>query len=148
MVNTKGLKMNRRRSGRAFTLIELLLVLVILAVLAAVVVPKFTGRAEDAKRKGTIADIAGLKTALNTFEADNSRYPNSEEGLQALVSAPPDLKDTWKGPYVEKVPTDKWGNPYIYRFPGLDEPNSYDLLSVGTDKQENTADDITKFTEK
>src|SRR5436305_6963284 len=105
----------RSAAAAGFTLIELLLVLVILAVLAAVVVPKFTGRQEDAKRKGTIADISGLKTALNVFESDNGRYPTGDEGLQALVAMPPDLKDSWKGPYVEKVPVDKWGNPYIYR---------------------------------
>ena len=77
--------MSRRHIRRAFTLIELLLVLVILAVLAAVVVPRLTGRVEDAKIGGTISDISNIKVALGIFETDMGRFPTGEEGLQALV---------------------------------------------------------------
>jgi len=138
----------RRSAPRGFTLIELLLVLVILAVLAAVVIPNVAGRGEQAKRQATITDIAGLKGALNAFEVDNSRYPSNEEGLAALVQAPNDLQASWKGPYLQNLPTDKYGNAYIYRYPGTLNPSSFDLVSMGKDGQEGTDDDITQFTEK
>jgi len=138
----------RRSAPRGFTLIELLLVLVILAVLAAVVIPNVAGRGEQAKRQATITNIAGLKGALNAFEVDNSRYPSNEEGLAALVQAPNDLQASWKGPYLQNLPTDKYGNAYIYRYPGTLNPSSFDLVSMGKDGQEGTDDDITQFTEK
>lgn len=138
-----------RRALRGFTLIELLLVLVILAVLAAVVIPNVAGYGEKAKRQGTIADIASFKSALSAFEVDNSRFPTSEEGLSALVTAPPDLSATWKpGGYLQSLPNDKWGNAYIYRFPGTINTQSYDIVSVGKDGQENTEDDINQYTER
>src|SRR2546423_14979580 len=105
---------NRRSSAAAFTLIELLLVLVILAVLAAVVVPKFTHRSEEAKVAAAKADIAAFDVALDAYEIDNSRFPSSEEGLNALVQAPSSAA-SWKGPYIKRAVTnDPWGNPYIY----------------------------------
>jgi general secretion pathway protein G len=140
--------MTRSHARRAFTLIELLLVLVILAVLAAVVVPKLAGRVEDAKRGGTIAEISNIKSVLNTFEIDNGRYPSSEEGLMALLQCPADLTSTWKGPYLDKFPTDKWGHDYIYRYPGTDDPTSFELISMGRDGQLGTDDDINKNTER
>jgi general secretion pathway protein G len=137
------------RRPRGFTLIELLLVMVILAVLAAVVIPNVAGYGEKAKRTGTIADIASIKAALAAFEVDNSRYPSTEEGLLALVQCPPDLQPTWKPDgYLPKIPDDKWGRPYIYRCPGTIHPTSFDILSVGKDGQEGTDDDITQDTEK
>lgn len=137
------------RAVRGFTLIELLLVLVILAVLAAVVIPNVAGYGERAKRQGTIADIASFKTALGNFEVDNSRFPTTEEGLGALVNCPADLSATWKpGGYLPSVPTDKWGNAYIYRYPGTINAQGYDIVSVGKDGQEGTEDDINQFTER
>src|ERR1700742_5130736 len=93
----------RRRASRqaGFTLIELLLVLVILAILAAVVVPKFTGRAEQAKQAAAKQDISSMKVALDAFETDNGRYPTAQEGLPALVSNPGNLTG-WKHAYIEK----------------------------------------------
>jgi general secretion pathway protein G len=134
--------MRRTRSAirSAFTLIELLLVLVILAVLAAVVVPKLTGRVEDAKIKACKAEIASIKSALNNFEVDNSRFPTSEEGLNALVQKPANL-DNWRG-YLDKMPLDPWGHAYVYRTPGSGG-HDFDLISWGPDGQEGTADDIT-----
>jgi general secretion pathway protein G len=140
---------SRSAARRGFTLIELLLVLVILAVLAAVVIPNVAGYGEKAKRQGTIADISSFKAGLNAFEVDNSRYPTTEEGLAALVTAPADLQATWKaGGYLPNVPTDKWGNAYIYRYPGTINPQGYDIVSVGKDGQEGTEDDINQFTER
>ena len=125
---------------RAFTLIELLLVLVILGVLAVVVVPKFAGRSEQARVTAAKTDISRLSLALDAFEIDIGRYPTTEEGLGALVAAPPNAPD-WKQPYVASVPNDPWGNPYNYRYPGSNNPNGYDLSSLGPDGREG-ADDI------
>ncbi len=131
---------------RAFTLIELLLVMVILAVLAAVAVPLYMHRAADSRRKATIAEISHIKTALATFEIDNSRFPTTAEGLDALVVAPPDLDRTWGGPYLEMVPLDKWGHPYVYTSPGNVDTTSFDLVSAGDDGVMGTEDDLDKYT--
>jgi general secretion pathway protein G len=127
-----------RASG--FTLIELLLVLVILAVLAAVVVPKFTARSEQARVTAAKTDIANLETALDAFEVDNGRFPTNDEGLRALVEMPSNAT-SWKGPYIKRgVPNDPWGNTYIYRWPGQHNTTSYDLYSFGPDGREGTDD--------
>jgi general secretion pathway protein G len=124
----------------AFTLIELLLVLVILAVLAAVVVPKFTNRSEQARITAAKTDIAALETALGTFEVDCGRYPTAEEGLRALVEAPGNVQG-WHGPYISRgVPSDPWGNAYVYHYPGTHNPNGFDLYSMGPDGREGTDD--------
>jgi general secretion pathway protein G len=123
----------------AFTLIELLLVLVILAVLAAVVVPKFTGRSEQARVAAAKTDISVLSGALNQFELDNGRFPTTEEGLGALVQAPPGAQN-WH-PYIERgVPNDPWNNAYVYRYPGQHNPNGFDLFSTGPDGREGNDD--------
>ena len=133
--------MNRYRHRRsAFTLIELLLVIVILAVLAAVVVPKFTGRTEQAKIGAAKADVANYKLALNAFEVDTGRYPTSDEGLRALVEKPGDLTG-WQRPYVEKLRDDPWGKPYIYRAPGTGGKD-FDLFSMGPDGNEGGTDNV------
>ena len=131
-----------RSASRAFTLIELLLVMVILAILAAVVVPKFTARSKDAKISAAKTSIAAFTTALEAFEVDMGRYPNSTEGLSVLRTPPSDATD-WKGPYVQKdIGNDPWNNPYVYRYPGQHNPNGYDLFSMGPDGKEGGGDDI------
>ncbi len=98
-------------SRRAFTLIELLLVLVILAVLAVIVVPKFTGRSEQARETAARTDISVLGGALDAYEIDNGKYPTSDEGLRALVEPPPSATN-WKTAYIKGgVPQDPWGRP-------------------------------------
>jgi general secretion pathway protein G len=139
-MNMVSSRMLRRRRAGAFTLIELLLVLVILAILAGIVVPKFIGRSEQAKAAAAKSDISNLKTALGTFEIDNSRFPSTEEGLQALVDKPAGDLPNWKH-MLDKVPTDPWGHPYVYRCPGTGN-KEYDLISVGPDGQEGTKDDV------
>ena len=136
--------MVRRSSARAFTLIELLLVLVILAVLASVAIPVYVNKVEITRRNATIAEISHLKSALATFELENSRFPTTSEGLLALVQMPPGLEKSWNGPYIEKVTEDKWGHAYYYASPGNDGENSYDLASAGKDGIFGTEDDITK----
>jgi len=137
----------RRAAMReAFTLIELLLVLVILAILAAVVVPKFTNRSQQAKETAAKTDISSLETALDAFEVDCSHFPSTEEGLGALVNAPQNATN-WKGPYIKRdIPKDPWGNTYVYKFPGTHNANGYDLYSTGPDGRDGN-DDITNWTQ-
>ena len=135
----------RRQAG--FSLIELLLVLVILAVLAAVIVPKFTNRSEQARVTAAKTDISMLETALDAYEIDTGRFPSTEEGLSALVQAPGSAAD-WKGPYIKRdTPTDPWKNPYVYRNPGTNNVNGYDLSSLGPDGREG-GDDITNWSKQ
>ena len=138
-----SLATRRRPLGTAsgFTLIELLLVMVILAVLAAVVVPKFASRGEDARKAAAKTEISSFKTALGMFETDNSRYPSTDEGLAALVEKPggADLPN-WHST-LPTVHNDPWGHPYIYRCPG-GNGKDYDLLSGGADGHEGGTDDI------
>jgi general secretion pathway protein G len=136
----------RRLPG--FTLIELLLVLVILAVLAAVVVPKFTKRSEQARVAAAKTDISNLDTAFDAFEVDTGRYPTSDEGIKALMEQPSNAKD-WKGPYLKRlVLNDPWGNPYVYRCPGQHNTSGYDLYSFGPDGQEGGGDDIDNWSQR
>jgi general secretion pathway protein G len=138
---------NLTLARRGFTLIELLLVLVILAVLAAVVVPKFTNRSEQARVTAARTDIRNIEMMLDQFELDAGRYPTNEEGIEALLSQPPNVRN-WRGPYLKKgLPSDPWGNPYIYRYPGQHNANSYDLYSLGPDGREGN-DDIDNWSEQ
>jgi general secretion pathway protein G len=138
----------RRQAGlnrSAFTLIELLLVLVILGILAAIVVPKFVGRSEQAKIAAAKQEISTLAGALDLYEQDNGAYPSAEQGLAALRVAPGNATG-WHGPYLNHdVVNDPWEHPYIYRYPGSGNPSGFDILSMGPDGQEGTPDDITNF---
>lgn len=130
---------------RGFTLIELLLVLVILGILAAIVVPKFSGRTEQARITAAQSQIATFNTALDAFEVDNGYYPKGKDGLLDLVQQPRDQQN-WRGPYLKSdIPNDPWGRPYLYECPGRRNPSSYDLSSLGPDGQEGTDDDISNF---
>jgi general secretion pathway protein G len=135
----------RRRTIRAaFTLIELLLVLVILGVLAGVIVPKLAGQGEKSRIKATMASVSSLKTALNHFELDAGRYPTNDEGLNVLIQRPnsSDVKE-WHGPYLDGSSLkDSWGNPFVYQNPGTHNPDGFDVYSWGADQREGTADDI------
>ena len=145
--NTGAVRRIRRPSG-GFTLVELLLVLVILAVLAAIVVPKFTKRSEQARIAAATTDIANLGTSLDAFEIDTGRYPTSDEGLKALMEQPGSIKE-WKGPYLKRaIANDPWGNPYVYRSPGQHNSTSYDLYCHGPDGQEGGGDDIDNWSQK
>ena len=129
----------QRRQG--FTLTEIMLVVVIIGILAALVIPKIAGSSERARVTAASADIkGGIKSAIGQYEGDNGFYPKS---LQELIVQPSNAKN-WHGPYFDppKLPLDPWGNPYIYYFPGKHNPTSYDLLSTGPDGREGTDDDI------
>lgn len=126
--------MNRqRRTQHGFTLLELLVVLVVLGLLAGIVAPRYFSQLGRSEAKVARAQIEGLAKALDLYRLEIGRYPSSEQGLQALVSAPSD-EARWSGPYLQKkVPDDPWGHAYIYRYPG--ENGEYDLLSLGKDGQ-------------
>jgi general secretion pathway protein G len=127
-------------------MIELLLVLVILGVLAAIVVPKFAGRSEQAKVTAAKTDIGRLEVALDAFEIDNGRFPTSQEGLRVLFERPSDGQ-SWRGPYIKRgIPRDPWSNEYIYEYPGRYNENGYDLYSMGPDMRQGSEDDVTNWT--
>ena len=126
---------------RAFTLIEVLVVLIILGLLAALIVPKLTGRVDEARIETTKLQLKSIKGALEQFKLDNGFYPTTQQGLKALVekpSTPPEPKH-WKQ-YLEKLPKDAWGNDFIYISPAGERP--YELKSLGPDGIEGTEDDI------
>ena len=133
---------NKLRSS-GFTLIELLLVLVILATLAAIVVPKFARRTEQANVTAAKTQIVSFETALETVEIDLGRFPTNIEGLKALVQKPSGL-DKWREPYLRRsqIPKDPWGNDYVYKQPGQYNEYSYDVYSMGADGQQGGEDDI------
>jgi len=131
---------NQRRGVRsAFTLIELLLVMVIIAILAAIVVPHYAGQGEKARAKAALQDLSNIKTALATFEIENGRFPTTDEGLKALVTNPGNLPNWSQG--LEKMPVDPWGNNYVYRAPGSNGAD-YDLYCTGPSGQDGNADNI------
>jgi general secretion pathway protein G len=129
-INIKRTQSSLRRQG--FTLVELLLVLVILGILAAIVIPKFSGRTEQAKESAAVTQIATFRTALDAFEVDNGYYPKGRNGLQDLIIQPKDAAN-WRGPYLQtdRIPLDPWGNEYLYESPGRHNPTSYDVSSAG-----------------
>ena len=129
----------KRQVKRGFTLVEIMLVVVIIGILAALVIPKIAGNTERARVTAAQADInGGIKSALGQYEVDIGFYPKS---LQDLLVQPGNAKN-WHGPYLDKLPVDPWGNPYVYYFPGKHNPSGYDLLSVGPDQKEGTEDDV------
>jgi general secretion pathway protein G len=119
--------------ARAFTLIEIMVVVVILGVLAATIIPQFITTTHDAKVGAAKAHVAELESALERFYVHMDRYPTTEEGLKMLVEAPTGSDKKWRGPYIKQLRNDPWGNPYQYRSPGLRHSSSFDLWSRGAD---------------
>jgi general secretion pathway protein G len=122
------------RAARGFTLIELMVVLVIIGVLAALIVPNILDRADDARVTAARADVNNLVQALKLYKLDNQRYPTSEQGLDALVRKPSAgaIPPNWK-PYLDKLPADPWGRPYQFLNPGVKD--EIDVFSFGADGQ-------------
>lgn len=123
-----------RRPAHGFTLIEIMVVVAILGILAALVVPRIMSRPDEARIVAAKQDIAAIKQALNLYRLDNVRYPTTEQGLQALVEKPVSgpIPGNWKiGGYLERLPNDPWGAPYQYLNPGL--RGEIDVFSLGAD---------------
>jgi len=132
-----------KRNKKAFTLVELMLVVVILGILVAMVAPRLAGRSEQARKAAAKTDIeASISLALDMYELDNGSYP---EGLNDLMIKPGSGGDNWHGPYLKKKAIDPWGKEYIYKSPGAHN-NDYDIYSLGPDGSE-SADDITNWTD-
>ena len=131
-------------NGKGFTLIELMLVVVIIGVLISMVAPRLAGRSEEARIAAARADInANISVVLDLYELDNGKYPETEEGLAALL-VKPGSSVKWKGPYIKKVPLDPWGKNYVYKSPG-DHNIDYDLYSYGPDRQEGGEDNVSNW---
>ncbi len=143
--------MDKCQSQRGLTLVEILLVVMIIGVIAAMVVPNIAGRGEDARLSVAQTDIdANLSAALDMYELDNGRLPATDQGLKSLIVKPATspVPNNWKGPYLKKkeIPKDPWGRPYVYQFPGEHNTDSYDLCSYGSDGIE-SEDDVTNWAE-
>ena len=139
----------RRALRRGFTLMEMLIVLAILVMLVALVVPRFLGARNKADRQAAKVQIEAFRGALERFEMDTRSYPATEQGLQALISAPADSEESsisgWEGPYLNKneIPKDPWGNEFQFVYPPERGSGDFpDIWSYGPDKEDNTEDDI------
>ena len=141
----------RAEARRGFTLIELLVVIAIIATLAAVIAPSLFGNVGTARSSAAKSQLQVFALALDAYRLDNDAYPTSEQGLDALRNLPAsgDSVMNWKGPYLRQViPLDPWGRPYIYISPGIANPESYDLYTLGKDGAiggENENADITSW---
>ena len=138
---------NFRQEG--FSLIEIILVVIIMATLSAMVVPRLTGRSDQARQAAAKADIeVNIPTALKLYELDNGFLPGTSQGLNALLQKPTTapMPENWNGPYLEKQPLDPWGRPYQYQSPGVHRPHDYDLSSLGKNPKPDMAkDDIVNW---
>jgi len=131
------MQQRRLNEQQGFTLIEIMVVVVILGILAAIIVPRFLSRPDEAKVTKAKVDIKGLEETLGLFKLDNGFYPSTEQGLKALVEKPTKGRIPSKFPaggYLKKVPADPWNNPYVFLSPGLHNQD-FDLISYGADGQ-------------
>lgn len=120
------------RKERGFTLIELLIVMIILGLLAALVAPRWFGKAEKARQKAAKSQISAFEAAIDTYKLDTGKFPTTDQGLSALRVKPSDMGNRWDGPYLKKeIPKDPWGKEYVYRSPS--EHGDYEITSYGAD---------------
>ena len=140
--------MNELRKAR-YTFIEIMVVVIIIAILAAVVMPKFAGRTEDARISSAQSQLSIFQTVLSAYNLDTGVYPSTAQGLKALVEKPttPPVPVNWKGSYLstKKVPLDPWKNAYVYKCPGTHNPESYDLSSNGPEGTSGSKSSITNW---
>lgn len=132
MNNFKRIKIHRMQG---FTLIEIIVVVVIIGLLAAVIAPNIFGQVEEARIKKSLSDLRALESALNLYRLDNFNYPSTDQGIQALVTKPsgsPEPKNWRKGGYIPRMPLDPWGSEYQYAYPGA-SGSEFDLFTFGAD---------------
>lgn len=129
-MNTRNRRRNRQRG---FTLIEIMVVVIIIGILAAIVAPSVIGRVDDAQITKAHAEISNIGSALKFYRLDNFAYPSTEQGIEALVTKPndPNVKNWNPGGYLERLPKDPWGNPYLYLHPGNN--GEFDIYTLGRD---------------
>ncbi len=124
-----------RVAEQGFTLLEIMVVVVIIGLLAAMIVPNLMGNIDKAQISRAKSDIRGIETALNLYRLDNFRYPSTSDGLQALVTNPGEtVAPQWTKPYLPRLPKDPWNRPYQYAYPG--QHGEFDVYSYGADGQE------------
>ena len=125
------------KKNAAFTLIEIMVVVIILGILAATIIPQFMGTTQAAKISAAKSQVAELESAVERFYIHLDRYPAPDEGLKVLVDPPAnDDGKKWRGPYIKQLRDDPWGNPYQYTYPGTHHPASFDIWSRGADGQD------------
>jgi general secretion pathway protein G len=118
----------------AFTLVEIMVVVVIIGILAVTILPQFMGMKEDAKISAAKSQVAELESAVERFYVHMDRYPTADEGLKVLVDPPSNDDDKkWRGPYIKQLRDDPWGHVYQYAYPGTHHPTSFDIWSSGKD---------------
>jgi general secretion pathway protein G len=149
MKGYEDMAMKTMKKTKGFTLIELMLVVIIIGVLAAMALPRFAGRSEQARASVAKTDIAAnISVALDLYELDNGRYPTTEQGLEALRTKPTSSPEprNWNGPYLRRASVDPWGNIYQYKYPSTRKGVDYELYSLGPDGVE-SGDDIGNWQE-
>lgn len=136
------MKNNKSNKSKGFTLIEIMVVLVIIGIMAALIVPRVIGRADDARKVAAKSDISAMMNALKLYNLDNMRYPTNQQGLQSLATKPtiaPIPSNYKDGGYLDKLPSDPWGNPYQYQNPG--KHGEVDVYSLGPNGVEGNSEE-------
>jgi general secretion pathway protein G len=141
----RAIELAASRSQNAFTLLEIMLVVIIIGGLVALAIVSISGRGQVAFEETARSMVNGtLSSALEMYHLDNGIYPSTEQGLRALVTKPSGdpPPPNWRQPYLDRVSKDPWKRDYVYKYPGVHNPNKYDVYSIGADGIDGTADDI------